>query len=109
MNRTVVGIDLGTTHSLIAYRREDGSIRVIPDREGRYLLPSVVALSRDGVQVGYTARERINDPDTTVVYASKRLMGRSFSETAAERPFLSYPVIDRNGSTGCSLLRRLVP
>jgi len=98
MNRTVVGIDLGTTHSLIAYRREDGTIRVIPDREGRYLLPSVVALSRDGVQVGYTARERINDPDTTVVYASKRLMGRSFSETAAERPFLSYPVTDRKGS-----------
>ncbi len=67
MTRTVVGIDLGTTHSLVAYRKDDGSIRVIPDREGRFLLPSVVALSRDGVQVGYPARDRINDPDTTVV------------------------------------------
>jgi molecular chaperone DnaK/molecular chaperone HscA len=71
---------------------------VIPDREGRFLLPSVVALSRDGVQVGYPARDRINDPDTTVVYGSKRLMGRSFAETDAERPHLAYPVIEQDGS-----------
>ncbi len=98
MTRTLVGIDLGTTHSLIAYRKEDGSVRVIPDRDGRFLLPSVVALSRDGVQVGFPARERINDPDTTVIYASKRLIGRSFSETASERGYLSYPLVDQNGS-----------
>ena len=98
MTRTLVGIDLGTTHSLIAYRKEDGSVRVIPDRDGRFLLPSVVALSRDGVQVGFPARERINDPDTTVIYASKRLIGRSFSETASERSYLSYPLVDQNGS-----------
>lgn len=98
MTKTLVGIDLGTTHSLIAYRKEDGSVRVIPDRDGRFLLPSVVALSRDGVQVGFPARERINDPDTTVIYASKRLIGRSFSETASERGYLSYPLVDQNGS-----------
>lgn len=98
MSRTVVGIDLGTTHSLIATRRDDGSVHVICDREGHALLPSVVALSRDGVQVGYPARDRINDPDTTVIYASKRLMGRSFEETVLERPYLSYPVVDHQGS-----------
>ncbi|MCL4485540.1 MAG: Fe-S protein assembly chaperone HscA [Nitrospirae bacterium] len=98
MNRLVVGIDLGTTHSLVAYRREDGHVEVIPDREGRLLLPSVVALSRDGVRVGWKARERINDPETTVIYAAKRLMGRSFEETESERPHLTYPIVDWNGS-----------
>ncbi len=94
----VIGIDLGTTHSLVAYRKEDGTIEVIRDREGRPLLPSVVALSPDGVRVGWTARDLINDPQTTVVYAAKRLMGRSFAETAAERAHLAYPVIDKNGT-----------
>ena len=94
----VIGIDLGTTHSLVAYRKEDGTVEVIRDREGRSLLPSVVALSPDGVRVGWTARELINDPQTTVVYAAKRLMGRSFAETAVERAHLAYPVIDKNGT-----------
>lgn len=96
--KPVVGIDLGTTHSLVAYRKEDGTVEVLRDREGRALLPSVVALSPDGVSVGWSARELINNPKTTVVYAAKRLMGRSFEETAAERAHLSYPVIDKNGS-----------
>ena len=94
----VIGNDLGTTHSLVAYRKEDGTVEVIRDREGRALLPSVVALSPDGVRVGWTAREMINDPKTTVVYAAKRLMGRSFKETEAERAHLAYPVIDKNGT-----------
>lgn len=94
----VIGIDLGTTHSLVAYRKEDGTVEVIRDREGRALLPSVVALSPDGVRVGWTARDLINDPSTTVIYAAKRLMGRSFEETASERGHLAYPVIDKNGT-----------
>ena len=94
----VIGIDLGTTHSLVAYRKEDGSVEVLRDREGRALLPSVVALSPDGVRVGWTARELINDPSTTVIYAAKRLMGRSYEETASERGHLAYPVIDKNGT-----------
>ena len=98
MTRTVVGIDLGTTHSIVAYRKEDGSIRVIPDRDGRPLLPSVVSLSRAGVQVGFAAREQINDPDTSVIYASKRLIGRSFADTDSERPHLTYSVLEQNGS-----------
>lgn len=98
MKKIVVGIDLGTTHSLVAYRREDGHVEVIPDRDGRVLLPSVVALSKDGVRVGWSARERINDPETTVIYAAKRLMGRSFEETENDRSHVSYPVVDWNGS-----------
>ncbi|MHB1606190.1 MAG: molecular chaperone DnaK [Leptospirales bacterium] len=91
MSRTVVGIDLGTTNSLIAVLRED-RIEVIPDGEGRKLLPSVVALSQSGVQVGYSARARLNDPETVVVYSAKRLMGRGYEEVKGELPYLSYPV-----------------
>ncbi len=96
MSRTVVGIDLGTTNSLIAVMKES-RIDVIPDSEGRRLLPSVVALSGDGVQVGFPARARLNDPDTVVVYSAKRLMGRSFVEISGELPYLAYPVEEVRG------------
>jgi Fe-S protein assembly chaperone HscA len=91
VSRTVVGIDLGTTNSLVAVMIED-RIVVIPDDDGRPLLPSVVALSPAGVQVGYPARARLNDPETTVVYSAKRLMGKSFEDVRLELPLLSYPV-----------------
>ncbi len=91
MTKTVIGIDLGTTNSLVAIIEED-SLRVIPDNEGRKLLPSVVALSASGVQVGYAAKARINDPETVVVYSAKRLMGRSFQDVTGEIGRLAYPV-----------------
>lgn len=91
MSRIVVGIDLGTTNSLIAVLREN-RIEVIPDGEGRTLLPSVVSLSRSGVQVGYPARAQLNDPETVVVYSAKRLMGQGYEEVKGELSYLSYPV-----------------
>ncbi len=91
MSRTVVGIDLGTTNSLVAAMIDD-RIVVIPDDDGRPLLPSVVAFSQAGVQVGYPARARLNDPETTVVYSAKRLMGKSYEDVREELPRLSYPV-----------------
>ncbi len=96
MSRTVVGIDLGTTNSLIAVLRND-RIEVIPDGEGRSLLPSVVALAQSGVQVGYPARARLNDPETVVVYSAKRLMGRGYEDVTGELPHLSYPVEEIRG------------
>jgi Fe-S protein assembly chaperone HscA len=96
LSRTVVGIDLGTTNSLIAVMK-GSRIDVIPDPEGRKLLPSVVALSEDGVQVGYSARARLNNPDTAVVYSAKRLMGRSYAEITGELPYLAYPVEEVRG------------
>ncbi|MCL4461167.1 MAG: molecular chaperone DnaK [Nitrospirae bacterium] len=91
MSRTVVGIDLGTTNSLVAVMIDD-RIVVIPDDDGRPLLPSVVAFSQAGVQVGYSAKARLNDPETTVVYSAKRLMGKSYDDVREELPRLSYPV-----------------
>ncbi|MDA8059946.1 MAG: Fe-S protein assembly chaperone HscA [Nitrospiraceae bacterium] len=96
MTRTVIGIDLGTTNSLVAIM-EDGKLRVIPDTEGRKLLPSVVALSSSGVQVGFAAKSRLNDPETIVVYSAKRLMGRSFSDVEQEIGQLAYPVENVDG------------
>jgi molecular chaperone DnaK/molecular chaperone HscA len=91
VSRTVVGIDLGTTNSLVAVMIDD-RIVVIPDDDGRPLLPSVVAFSQAGVQVGYSAKARLNDPETTVVYSAKRLMGKSYDDVREELPRLSYPV-----------------
>ena len=55
----IVGIDLGTTNSLVAYFA-DGQPRIIPNRLGKNLTPSVVSVDREGnVYVGETARERM--------------------------------------------------
>jgi len=56
----IVGIDLGTTNSLVAYvDDETGLPRVIPDRDGQVLLPSIVSFTRDGVLVGTAAKRQL--------------------------------------------------
>ena len=71
----IVGIDLGTTNSLIAYFSEEGP-KIIPNRLGRNLTPSVVSVDEEGnVYVGETARERMSLYPDTVVGAFKRSMG----------------------------------
>ncbi|MEM7292853.1 MAG: Fe-S protein assembly chaperone HscA [Pseudomonadota bacterium] len=77
--RLAVGIDLGTTHSLVASVRS-GHAAPLPDDEGRVLLPSVVRYRAGETLVGYSAREMaVEDPANTVV-SVKRLIGRSFAE-----------------------------
>lgn len=71
----IVGIDLGTTNSLIAYFTEDGP-RIIPNRLGKNLTPSVVSVDAEGnVYVGETAKERMNLYPDSVASAFKRSMG----------------------------------
>lgn len=70
-----VGIDLGTTNSLIAYFTEEGP-KIIPNRLGRNLTPSVVSVDEEGnVYVGETARERMSLYPDTVAETFKRSMG----------------------------------
>ncbi len=70
-----VGIDLGTTNSLIAYFTEDGP-RIIPNRLGKNLTPSVVSVDEEGnVYVGETARERMSLYPDSVAQTFKRSMG----------------------------------
>jgi len=80
--KLAVGIDLGTTHSLAATVRS-GTAEVIPDGEGRPLLPSIVRYFGDGrVDVGYGAREaQAEDPANTIV-SVKRFMGRGVADVA---------------------------
>lgn len=75
-HRLAVGIDLGTTNSLVATVRS-GAAQTLPDEQGRHLLPSVVRYGESGVEVGESAMEHaVNDPSNTVV-SVKRLMGRA--------------------------------
>mgnify|MGYP000290705800 CR=1 FL=1 len=87
-----VGIDLGTTNSVVAVL-EAGEPVVIPNAEGGRTTPSVVAFSKAGeVLVGEVAkRQAITNPDNTI-FSVKRLMGRRFSdaEVSKARRILPY-------------------
>ena len=89
----IVGIDLGTTNSLVAYVDEKtGLPRVIPDADGQGLLPSIVAFTPDGVLVGAPAkRQLVRRPETTV-YSVKRLMGRGYEDVKEELCYFPFRV-----------------
>ena len=90
----VVGIDLGTTNSVVAVV-EGGDPVVIPSVEGGRLVPSVVAFTKAGERlVGQTAkRQAVVNPENTV-FSIKRFMGRRYDETDAERGTIPYKVIE---------------
>jgi molecular chaperone HscA len=94
--RIAVGIDLGTTHSLVATVKS-GVSEVIPDERGRALLPSVVRYLADGrTVVGYEAREaQADDPADTIV-SVKRFMGRGVADVA-KYGALPYRFVDAPG------------
>src|SRR5438477_6638173 len=86
MRRRAVGIDLGTTNSLVATVR-NGYAVVLPDEQGRPLVPSIVRYAERGVEVGYDAMaHQAQDPQNTIV-SVKRLMGRGLSDLADARRF----------------------
>jgi len=89
----IIGIDLGTTNSVVAVM-EGGQSTVITTAEGGRLCPSVVAFNKNGERmVGQTAKRQgvINSENT--VYSIKRFMGRRFDEVASERKMVPYEVI----------------
>jgi Fe-S protein assembly chaperone HscA len=87
----IVGIDLGTTNSLVAYL-DAGVPKVIPDSEGRALLPSVVAFTPDGVVVGEAARRQLARNPKRTVYSAKRLMGKGYEDVKDELRHLPFEV-----------------
>ncbi|MBS1964003.1 MAG: molecular chaperone DnaK [Bdellovibrionales bacterium] len=98
----VVGIDLGTTNSLVAVV-EDGVPRVLPSREGERLIPSVVTIREGKPLVGYAARrEKIRRPGETV-FSAKRLLGRGFADLESIRGHLPYEVV--HGEDGLVRIR----
>jgi Fe-S protein assembly chaperone HscA len=92
----VVGIDLGTTNSLVAYMEGDKPV-VIPGVDGSSLVPSVVALDpmpagggRPTVTVGNSARKALIETPERVIYSVKRLMGRGLEEVRTELKFFPF-------------------
>lgn len=97
--RTAVGIDLGTTHSLVAAVRH-GVAECLPDAQGRVILPSVVRyLPGEGRQIGHEALEQqIHDPGNTIA-SVKRLMGRRLADVSHPEK-LPYALFDGPGMVG---------
>ena len=97
--RIAVGIDLGTTHSLVASVR-NGVAECLPDEQGRVILPSVVRyLSADKRQIGFDAlAAQVEDPHNTIA-SVKRLMGRGLHDIA-DPSRLPYQLIDKPGMVG---------
>jgi len=89
----VIGIDLGTTNSVLAVM-EGGEPRIIPNQEGARTTPSVVAFTKDGeILVGQVAkRQAVTNPENTV-FSIKRFMGRRYEEVQDEIKMVPYKVV----------------
>ena len=89
----IIGIDLGTTNSVVAVMEGDNPI-VIPNEEGGRTTPSVVAFTAKGERlVGQVAkRQRVTNPENTI-YSIKRFMGRKFSEVGSEIKTVAFQVV----------------
>src|SRR5712692_1242308 len=93
----VIGIDLGTTNSVVAVV-EGGNPTVIANQEGSRLTPSVVGFTKDGeILVGQVAkRQAITNPENTV-FSIKRFMGRRYDEVLSEIRLVPYKVVKADG------------
>ncbi len=89
----IIGIDLGTTNSVVSVM-EGGQPTVISTAEGGRLCPSVVAFNKNGERlVGQTAKRQAVVNSENTVYSIKRFIGRHFNETDVERRMVSYNVV----------------
>jgi molecular chaperone DnaK len=89
----IIGIDLGTTNSVVSVM-EGGTPTVISTAEGGRLCPSVVAFNKNGERlVGQTAKRQAVVNSENTVYSIKRFIGRHFDETEVERKMVSYEVV----------------
>ncbi|MGC2660795.1 MAG: molecular chaperone DnaK, partial [Bryobacteraceae bacterium] len=89
----IIGIDLGTTNSVVAVM-EGGTPAVIPNQEGGRTTPSVVAFTKSGERLaGQVAkRQAVTNPENTI-YSIKRFMGRRFNEVSEEMKLVPYKVV----------------
>jgi Fe-S protein assembly chaperone HscA len=92
----VVGIDLGTTNSLVAFMEGDTPV-VIPGEDGSKLVPSVVAINPNGeVIVGNAARKWLIETPEHAIYSVKRLMGRAAADVQNELKFFPFHLADQH-------------
>ena len=105
----VIGIDLGTTNSVVAYI-DRGEPKVIINEEGGRVTPSVVGFSKSGERfVGDTAkRQMLINPDGTI-HSVKRFIGKRFVDAGNDLPLVNYPVVaSRNGDCAFAVNDRLL-
>ena len=99
----IIGIDLGTTNSVVAVM-EGGDPVVIATSEGQRILPSVVAFNKNGERLtGFTAKRQAVVNSENTVYSIKRFMGRHLDEVEGERKMVSYDVV--KGPSGDARVR----
>src|SRR5438876_3125520 len=88
----IVGIDLGTTNSLVAIV-EDGAPRVLPGRDGGMLVPSVIYFDEGGTTVvGNPAKEKMVEKPKNTVFSIKRFMGKGIEDVKEDLPLLPFEV-----------------
>lgn len=90
---TVIGIDLGTTNSLIATVNQENKQAYCISKDGQSIVPSALHFG-DEISVGHKALEKmISEPENSI-YSVKRLMGKSYGDLAAHQDFFNYELID---------------
>ena len=90
----IVGIDLGTTNSLVAFMQGESPV-VIPGEDGLNLVPSVLALDdKDQIVVGNAARKYLIETPERAVYSIKRLMGRGMEDIQPELKLFPFHLAD---------------
>jgi molecular chaperone DnaK len=92
----IVGIDLGTTNSLIAYM-DQGTPKVIAGPDGHTLVPSVVAYTPQGLLVGDAAKEQLTRNPERTVYSVKRFMGKGLADVSNELQYFPYKLTEEGG------------
>lgn len=96
-HKLAIGIDLGTTNSLVA-TVQSGQAKVLSDLSGSSMLPSVVAYEQNGILVGSDAQERsAMDPENTLI-SIKRFLGKSLADIKTRYPELPYQLSENQGN-----------
>jgi len=102
----IVGIDLGTTNSLVAYIDADGKAQTIKDKSGKNsLVPSIIWFSGEQTIVGETAKSKLTVEPQNTIFSVKRLMGKSYNDLRAYQGFFSYKIIDNESDESLVKIR----
>jgi len=92
----IVGIDLGTTNSLIAYM-EKGTPRIIPGPHGEMMVPSIVGMTDNGIIVGDPAKAHLTRDPARTIYSVKRFMGKGLGDVKDALKYFPYSLHEKNG------------
>ncbi|MBI1224143.1 MAG: molecular chaperone DnaK [Bacteroidetes bacterium] len=94
-SETIIGIDLGTTNSLVAYVIEGKAVAVKDNKNNKTLVPSILHLKEEsGFVVGAEAHEMLVTDPANTIYSVKRLLGKSYHDLESVQTILGYEVID---------------